>query len=119
MIDITSEMIGPADPMALIEEEYADALLRVRFLLEAFRAHDPSNNTAHGRMVYQLRWLERELAARRVPIPLDRRWILRWTSQVQAHYWGFVGSRLDISSLSVNNYRRTFGLLHKHSRRSR
>ncbi len=73
MIDITSEMIGPADPMALIEEEYADALLRVRFLLEAFRAHDPSNNTAHGRMVYQLRWLERELAARRVPIPLDRR----------------------------------------------
>ncbi len=75
MIEITSEMIGPADPMASIEEEYAEALLRVRFLLEAFRAHDPSNNTAHGRMVYQLRWLERELAARRVPIPLNRSWI--------------------------------------------
>jgi hypothetical protein len=75
VIEITQEMIGPADPVASIEEEYAQALPRVRFLLEAFRGHDPSNNTAHGRMVYQLRWLERELVARRVPIPLDRRWI--------------------------------------------
>ncbi|GAA5263975.1 hypothetical protein ACOSOMT5_P0395 [Acidiphilium sp. MT5] len=75
MIEITQAMIGPADPVASIEEEYAQALPRVRFLLEAFRGHDPSNNTAHGRMVYQLRWLERELVARRVPIPLDRRWI--------------------------------------------
>jgi hypothetical protein len=75
VIEITQAMIGPADPVASIEEEYAQALPRVRFLLEAFRGHDPSNNTAHGRMVYQLRWLERELVARRVPIPLDRGWI--------------------------------------------
>ncbi len=75
MIEITQEMIGPADPVASIEEEYAAALPRVRFLLEAFKGYEPSNNTAHGRIIYHLRWLERELVARRVPIPLNRGWI--------------------------------------------
>lgn len=75
MIEITREMIGPADPVASIEEEYADAMERIAFLLDAFKAYTPSNDTAHGRMVYQLRWLHREIRTKRLPIPVNRSWI--------------------------------------------
>ncbi|GAA5263974.1 hypothetical protein ACOSOMT5_P0394 [Acidiphilium sp. MT5] len=43
MIEITQEMIGPADPVASIEEEYAQALPRVRG--ERAEAERKSGNT--------------------------------------------------------------------------
>jgi len=75
MIEITQEIIGPVDPVASIEEEYAGALPRIAFLIEAFKDHPPSNDSPYGRMIYQLRWLDREIRARRLPIPVDRGWI--------------------------------------------
>ncbi|HQT90326.1 MAG TPA: hypothetical protein PK677_17635 [Acidiphilium sp.] len=75
MIEITQDMIGPADPVASIEEEYADALPRIGFLLEAFKHHVPSNDTPYGRMLYQLHWLDREIRSKRLPIPVNRGWI--------------------------------------------
>lgn len=66
MIPITPEILGPG-----IEEEYADAMERITFLLDAFKHHPASNDTAHGRVVYQLRWLKQE--SRRNAYPF------RWT----------------------------------------
>jgi hypothetical protein len=58
-------MIGPG-----IEEEYADALARIRQLREILAQFPPSNDTFEGRMVFQLNWLEQEIDAQRLPIPL-------------------------------------------------
>jgi len=70
MIAITPEIIGPG-----IEEEYADASARIDVLLDAFAAYPASNDTAHGRMVYQLRWLRQQIGAGRLPIPVNKSWI--------------------------------------------
>lgn len=70
MIPITPEIIGPG-----IEEEYADAMERVTFLLDAFKHHPASNDTAHGRVVFQLHWLKQEIEAQRLPIPVNKSWI--------------------------------------------
>ena len=47
MIPITPEIMGPG-----IEEEYADAMARIDFLLDAFKNHPASNDTFYGGMVY-------------------------------------------------------------------
>lgn len=70
MIPITPEIIGPG-----IEEEYADAMERIAFLLDAFKDYPASNETAHGRVVYQLRWLKQEIDAQRLPVPVHKSWI--------------------------------------------
>ncbi|WP_234732400.1 hypothetical protein [Acidocella facilis] len=70
MIPITLEIIGPG-----IEEEYADAMDRIAFLLDAFKDYPASNDTAHGRVVYQLRWLKQEVDAQRLPVPVHKSWI--------------------------------------------
>lgn len=70
MIPITPEIIGPG-----IEEEYADAMERIAFLLDAFKDYPASNDTAHGRVVYQLRWLKQEIDARRLPVLVHKSWI--------------------------------------------
>ena len=48
-IPISPEIIGPG-----IEEEYADAMERIIFLLNAFKDYPAANDTAHGRVGYQL-----------------------------------------------------------------
>lgn len=70
MIPITPEIIGPG-----IEEEYEDAMERIAFLLDAFKDYPASNETAHGRVVYQLRWLKQEIDAQRLPVPVHKSWI--------------------------------------------
>lgn len=70
MIPITPDIIGPG-----IDEEYADAMARIAFLLDAFKSHPPANDNFHGRIVYQLLWLRQEIEARRLPIPLDPSYI--------------------------------------------
>jgi hypothetical protein len=67
---MTPDIIGPG-----IEEEYADAMERIVFLLDAFKAYPASNDTAHGRVVYQLLWLKQELGAERLSVPVHRSWI--------------------------------------------
>ena len=70
MTPITPAIIGPG-----IEEEYADAMERIAFLLDAFKDYPASNDTAHGRVVYQLRWLKQEIEAKRLPVPVHKSWI--------------------------------------------
>ena len=70
MIPITPDIIGPG-----IEEEYADAMQRITFLLDAFKEHPPTNDNFYGRIVYQLLWLKQEIEAHRLPIPVDRSYI--------------------------------------------
>lgn len=70
MIAITPEMIGPG-----IEEEYADAMERIVKLEAILKDFTTSNESAEGRMVYQLMWLRQEIEAQRLPIPLDRKYI--------------------------------------------
>ena len=48
---------------------------RIVFLLDAFKAYPASNDTAHGRVVYQLRWLKQEIQVQRLPIPVHKSWI--------------------------------------------
>jgi hypothetical protein len=50
-------------------------MVRITFLLEAFKNHSASNDTARGRVVYQLLWLKDQIEARRLPIPVDRSWV--------------------------------------------
>ena len=69
MIPITPQIMGPG-----IEEEYVDLMERIEKLEPLFRPFPPSNDTAEGRMVYQLMWLRQELEARRLPIPLDQKY---------------------------------------------
>ena len=69
MIEITPEIIGPG-----IEEEYADILERLDVIDKALKDHEPSNDTPEGRMLALSRWLRQEIAAERLPIPLDKRW---------------------------------------------
>lgn len=71
MISVTPEMINAGD----IDEEYADLMPRIDFLLDHWRDRSPSNNDPYGRMVYFLLWLRQEVKARRVPIPLDRSYL--------------------------------------------
>jgi hypothetical protein len=70
MIPITPDIIGPG-----IEEEYADAMERIIFLLDAFKEYPPANDNFFGRIVYQLLWLRQEIEAQRLPIPVDRSYI--------------------------------------------
>ena len=70
MIPITPDIIGPG-----IEEEYADAMDRITFLLDAFKDYPASNDTAHGRVIYQLLWLKQEIDAQRLPVPVHKSWI--------------------------------------------
>jgi hypothetical protein len=70
MIPITPDIVGPG-----IEEEYADAMERITFLLDAFEEYPPANDNFYGRIVYQLLWLRQEIEAQRLPIPVDRSYI--------------------------------------------
>ncbi|MBS0979200.1 hypothetical protein [Acetobacter thailandicus] len=71
MIPVTAEMINAGD----IDEEYADLMKRITFLLDLWHDKPASNNDPYGRMVYFLLWLRQEVQARRIPIPLDRSYL--------------------------------------------
>ncbi|HEX8240414.1 MAG TPA: hypothetical protein VF574_11810 [Allosphingosinicella sp.] len=63
---------------AEIGRYYAQIDRRADALIELLRDHPVTNATAEGRVRGIAEWLKRELAARRVPIPLDR------------SYWGLI-----------------------------
>jgi hypothetical protein len=55
-----------------IAEEYADALAAIGALRKALGPERPTNTTAAGRLLLTLAWLDQEIAAERLPIPVDR-----------------------------------------------
>jgi hypothetical protein len=67
LIEPTPEIIGPG-----IKEEYADALQAIAEVRAALGPRELTNSTPDGRLLLNLQWLEREIDARRIPIPLDR-----------------------------------------------
>jgi hypothetical protein len=94
MIAITPEMIGPG-----IDEEYEDALARIKRMEAALKGIAPSNDTREGRMVYQVMWLRQEIMARRLPIPVDRK------------YWGTLGYLVAEGSLDYLGIEKAMGEL--------
>jgi len=70
MILITREIIGPG-----IEEEYADALLRINKLFEILKPFPEDNSTPEGRLKLELAWLTQEIEDRHISFPVDRRYI--------------------------------------------
>lgn len=65
MIEITSEIIGSG-----IEEEYFDAWQAISKLRDALGPHRLTNDTPEGRLLLELAWIEQQIAARSLPIPV-------------------------------------------------
>ena len=70
MIEITPEIIGPG-----IEEEYADALEAIDDLRIALGPQPLTNHTPEGRVLLNVMWVEQEVRARRLPIPVDESFV--------------------------------------------
>lgn len=66
MIAITPAMIGPG-----IEEEYGDARAAIDDMRVALGPQRLTNNTPEGRVLLNSAWVEQEIIARRLPIPVD------------------------------------------------
>jgi len=66
MIPVTSDIIGPG-----IEEEYADALAAIDDIGLALGQQQLTNDTPEGRVLLNVLWVEQEIDARRLPIPVD------------------------------------------------
>jgi hypothetical protein len=94
MILITPQIVGPG-----IDEEYADAMDRIARIETALTGFPSSNDTPEGRMVYQMMWLRQEIAAKRLPIPLDRR------------YWSTLGYLVGEGSLDYLGIEKPLGEL--------
>ena len=79
MIEITPEILG-----AGIDEEYSDASKRIADALVLIQAPHVSetNDTFDGRMILHLKWLRQEIEARRLPIPLDRKYRMTLCHQI-------------------------------------
>lgn len=65
MIEITLDFIEPG-----IDEEYTDALDAVSKLRLVLGSHRSMNDTVEGRFLLELAWIEQEIAANRLPIPV-------------------------------------------------
>ena len=70
MIPITPDIIGPG-----IEEEYADALLAIGYIRAALGPCPMTNSRPDGRLLLNLNWIEQEINAQRLPIPVDRSFV--------------------------------------------
>ncbi|QYE34724.1 hypothetical protein KZX46_18535 [Polymorphobacter sp. PAMC 29334] len=70
MIPITPEIMGPG-----IEEEYADALSAVHDMQRALGPQPLTNHTPEGRVSMEIKWVEQEIATRRLPIPVDKSYV--------------------------------------------
>ncbi|MGI4876213.1 MAG: hypothetical protein ACRYG4_01860 [Janthinobacterium lividum] len=70
MIPITPEIMGPG-----IEEEYADALTAIHDMQRALGPQRLTNHTPEGRVSMEIRWIEQEIVARRLPIPVDKSYV--------------------------------------------
>ena len=70
MIPITKEIIGPG-----IEEEYDDALPRIKGLLQILKPFPVNNSTPEGHVKYELEWLKQEIEESHVSFPVERRLI--------------------------------------------
>lgn len=66
MIEITPDIIGPG-----IEEEYADALAAIDDIALALGEQQLTNDTPEGRVLLNIQWVEQEIDAGRLPIPVD------------------------------------------------
>lgn len=58
-----------------LAEEYADALSAIAALETALAGRTATNNTPDGRLLLTLAWLRQEIAAQRLPIPVDRSYV--------------------------------------------
>jgi hypothetical protein len=70
MIDVTPDILGPG-----IDEEYADALDAIRDIRAALGKHRLTNDTPEGRLLLNVAWVEQEILARRLPIPVHRSFV--------------------------------------------
>lgn len=70
MIEITAGIIGPG-----ITEEYQDALSAISDIYLALGPHELTNKTPEGRIIFDAKWVEQQIGARRLPIPLDQSWV--------------------------------------------
>jgi hypothetical protein len=67
MIEITPAIIGPG-----IEEEYQDALDAIEGIRNALGPTTLTNDRPDGRLLLNLMFIEQEIKAGRLPIPLDK-----------------------------------------------
>ena len=58
-----------------IEEEYADALEAISGIRKALGPRRLTNDTPDGRLLLNVQWLEQEIRAQRLPIPVDRSYV--------------------------------------------
>lgn len=66
MIEVTPAVIGLG-----IEEEYADALAAIDDLRASLDNRPLTNNTPDGRLLLEIAWVEQEILAQRLPIPVE------------------------------------------------
>ena len=70
MIPITPDIMGPG-----IEEEYADALRAITEIRHGLAPVKLTNDTPDGRLLLNIGWVEQEIRAGRLPIPVDRSFV--------------------------------------------
>ena len=70
MIEITPAILGPG-----IEEEYADALAAIHDMRTALGAVRLTNSTPEGRVLLNAAWVEQQIDARRLPVPIDESFV--------------------------------------------
>ena len=70
MIPITPDILGDG-----IEEEYADALQAIGDIRAALGPRPMTNTRPDGRLLLNLVWIEQEIVARRLPIPVDKSFV--------------------------------------------
>jgi len=66
MIPVTPDIIGPG-----IEEEYADALAAIDDIGLALGQQDLTSNTPEAAVLRNVLWVEQEIEARRLPVPVN------------------------------------------------
>lgn len=66
MIEVTPAILGPG-----IEEEYADALAAIRELRAVLGDRPLTNDMPDGRLLLEIAWIEQEIVAQRLPIPVE------------------------------------------------
>jgi hypothetical protein len=74
MIPSTPAIMGPG-----IEEEYADALVAIDDMRTALGSQRLTNDTPEGRVLLNIQWVEQEIRAQRLPIPVDDSFVGRST----------------------------------------
>ena len=70
MIEVTADILGPG-----VCEEYDDALAAICDLRRALGSHPLTNFTPAGRVLLNVAWVEQQIDARRLPIPVDESFV--------------------------------------------